>query len=69
DHRRRMIEILRISAARLRRGLPKSENGLRSVTQALRSLGRNANPAIVFADLVLTPWTKSRIAAKRRPGT
>ncbi|MHC4931371.1 MAG: hypothetical protein ACYTGV_04180, partial [Planctomycetota bacterium] len=66
DHRKRMIEILRVSAARLRRRLPESENGLRSVTQALRSLGRNANPAIVFADLALTPWTRITKAARKR---
>jgi len=58
--RRRLEEVCRVTAARLRRGLPESEGSLRRVVEALRSLVANANPSIVFADLALTPWTRNR---------
>jgi DNA polymerase-3 subunit delta' len=58
-HRRRMREVLRVAAARLRRDLPESESALRSVVDALRSLTANANAAIILADLALIPWRKS----------
>ena len=45
-------------AARLRRELPQSENVLRSVVEALGSLAANANPAILVAELALTPWKR-----------
>lgn len=59
-HRRRMQEVLRVAAARLRRGLPESESALRSVVDALRSLTANANAGIVLADLALIPWQRKR---------
>jgi hypothetical protein len=60
-HRRRVREVLRVAAARLRRGLPESESALRSVVDALRSLTANANAGIVLADLALVPWQKNRL--------
>jgi DNA polymerase-3 subunit delta' len=60
-HRRRVREVLRVAAARLRRGLPESESDLRSVVDALRSLTANANAGIVLADLALIPWQKNRL--------
>jgi len=60
-HRRRMREVLRVAAARLRRRLPESEPLLRSVVDALRSLTANANAGIVLADLALVPWQKNRL--------
>jgi len=59
-HRRRLQEVLRVAAARLRRRLPESESALRSVVDALRSLTANANAAIVLADLALIPWQRKR---------
>ena len=53
--RRRLREILSVVATRLRRELPESETLLRSVVEALGSLGSNANPGILFSELVLTP--------------
>ena len=58
EHRRRLIEIGRVAAGRLRRRLPESENVLRLLVEALGSLAANANPGIVFAELALTPWKK-----------
>jgi DNA polymerase-3 subunit delta' len=60
DQRARLAEVCRVVAARLRRELPESENVLRPVVEALRSLVSNANPSIVFAGLVLVPWTHLR---------
>jgi len=60
DQRARLSEVCRVAAARLRRGLPESEGALRPVVEALRSLSLNANPSIVFAGLVLVPWTHRR---------
>jgi DNA polymerase-3 subunit delta' len=59
-HRRRLQEVLRVAAARLRRRLPESESALRSVVDALRSLTANANAAIILADLALIPWQRKR---------
>ncbi len=59
-HRRRLQEVLRVAAARLRRRLPESESALRSVVDALGSVTANANAAIVLADLVLIPWQRKR---------
>ena len=56
DQRRRLIETLRVVANRLRARLPDSEGDLRSVLEGLGSLARNANPAMVFADLALLRW-------------
>ncbi len=60
QQRRRLIEVLRVAATRLQRRLPESECALRLVVDALGSLGANANPTIVFSELVLTPWKKTR---------
>ena len=60
DHRARLAEVCRVASARLRRGLPETESALRPVVEALRSLYSNANPSIVFAGLVLVPWTHRR---------
>jgi hypothetical protein len=57
DQRVRLVEVCRVAAARLRRRLPETEGALRPVIEALRSLLQNANPSIVFAGLVLVPWT------------
>ena len=62
-HRRRMREVLRVVAARLRRRLPESEALLRSVVDALRSLTANANAGIVLADLALLPWQEKHPAS------
>ena len=59
QHRRRLIEVLRVAATRLRRRLPGSESALRLVVDALGSLGANANLTLVFSELVLTPWKKT----------
>lgn len=56
----RLVEVCRVAAARLRRRLPETEGALRPVVEALRSLLSNANPSIVFAGLVLVPWTHRR---------
>ena len=53
DQRRRLIEVLRVVATRLRVRLPESEAPLRSVVSALGSMAANGNASIVFADLVL----------------
>jgi DNA polymerase III subunit delta' len=58
DQRERLLEVCRVAAARLRRKLPETEGALRPVVEALRSLHSNANPSIVFAGLVLVPWTQ-----------
>jgi len=58
--RTRLVEVCRVAAARLRRRLPETEGALRNVVLALRSLLSNANPSIVFAGLVLMPWTSRR---------
>ncbi len=58
--RARLVETCRVAAARLRRRLPETEGALRPVVEALRSLLGNANPSIVFAGLVLVPWTHRR---------
>jgi len=58
--RERLLEVCRVAAARLRRQLPETEGALRPVVEALRSLLSNANPSIVFAGLVLMPWTSRR---------
>jgi DNA polymerase-3 subunit delta' len=58
--RRRLEEVCRVAAARLRRELPLSEASLRPVVEALRSMRANANPSIVFTDLALTRWTRDR---------
>jgi len=55
--RARLVEVCRVAASRLRQELPESEGTLRPVIEALRSLLANANPSIVFAGLVLVPWT------------
>jgi len=60
EHRRRLIEVLAVVAARLRRRLPESEDVLREVVLSIGSLGANANPAIVFCDLALGPWKKKQ---------
>ncbi|HEX5137412.1 MAG TPA: hypothetical protein VFY93_10590 [Planctomycetota bacterium] len=60
DQRARLAEVCRVAAARLRRGLPETEGALRPVVEALRSLSSNANPSIVFAGLVILPWTHQR---------
>ncbi len=60
EQRVRLAEVCRVAAARLRRGLPESEDALRPVVEALRSLSSNANPSIVFAGLMLVPWTHRR---------
>ncbi|MHC4548161.1 MAG: hypothetical protein ACYTEZ_05225 [Planctomycetota bacterium] len=60
EHRRRLVEVLRVVAVRLRRRLPASENALRAVLDGLRSLAANANGAIVLADLALYPWKKQQ---------
>lgn len=57
DQRARLSEVCRVTCARLRRRLPETEGVLRPVVEALRSLSSNANPSIVFAGLVLIPWT------------
>jgi DNA polymerase-3 subunit delta' len=54
--RARIAEVLDVVAVRLRERLPESEGALRCVVEALGSLGRNANPGIVLADLLLHPW-------------
>ena len=64
DQRRRLSEVLRVSATRLRRSLPESEAPLRSVVAALGSMAANGNAAIVFADLVLESWKKKRKTTK-----
>ncbi len=53
DQRRRLVEVLRVVATRLRVRLPESEAPLRSVLSALGSMAANGNASIVFADLVL----------------
>lgn len=58
--RARLVETCRVAAGRLRRKLPETEGALRPVVEALRSLLQNANPSIVFAGLVLVPWTHRR---------
>ncbi|MFI5402213.1 MAG: hypothetical protein ACHQ1G_04690, partial [Planctomycetota bacterium] len=58
--RARLVETCRVAVARLRRGLPETEGVLRPVVEGLRSLLGNANPSIVFAGLVLVPWTHPR---------
>ncbi len=55
-HRRRLAEMLRITAFRLRQALPESEAPLRSVLHALRSLGDNVGGPLLMADLSLLPW-------------
>jgi len=55
-HRRRLMEIMRIAAYRLRQSLPESEAALRSVLHALRSLGDNVGGPLLMADLSLLPW-------------
>jgi len=57
--RRRLVEVGRVAAARLRRRLPESENRLRALVECLGSLGRNANPGIALADLALIPWKRT----------
>ena len=54
--RARITAVLDVVAVRLRERLPESESALRCVVEALGSLGRNANPGIVLADLLLHPW-------------
>ena len=56
EQRRRLREVLRVAASRLRPRLPESEPALRMVVEALGSLGQNANPGILFSELALTPW-------------
>jgi len=56
DHRQRLAELLRATAARVRRTLPGGEDALRSVIEALGSLAGNANPGIVFTHLALHAW-------------
>jgi len=56
DQRRRLGEVLRVTALRLRARLPESEAPLRSVVAALGSMAANGNPAIVFSDLALKFW-------------
>jgi DNA polymerase III delta prime subunit len=58
DQRRRLSEVLKVAATRLRRELPATEQPLRCVVSALGSMAANANPAIVFSDLALHPWKK-----------
>lgn len=60
EQRARLAEVCRVAAARLRRSLPETEGALRPVVEALRSLSSNANPSIVFAGLMLVPWTHRR---------
>ena len=59
DHRRRLQEILRVAATRLRRDLPDTEYALRLAVEALGSVNANANPGILFAELALTPWRRN----------
>ena len=59
EHRNRMVEVLRVVAARLRRRLPDEEGRLRLVVEALGSIQANANAPIVFSELVLDPWKKT----------
>jgi len=56
EQRRRLEEILSETAARLRPGLPGTEEALRFVVGALGSLIANANPGLLFADLALLQW-------------
>jgi DNA polymerase-3 subunit delta' len=58
--RRRLEEVCRVAATRLRRALPGAEVALRPVVEALRSMRANANPSIVFTELALTRWTRDR---------
>jgi DNA polymerase III delta prime subunit len=62
--RARISAVLEVVAVRLRDRLPESESALRCVVEALGSLGRNANPGIVLADLLLHPW-KNETLRKR----
>ena len=54
--RRRLGEVLRVAAGRLRRGLPASEGLLRAVVEAAGSLSANGSAKIVLFDLCLEPW-------------
>ena len=56
DQRARLEQVLRLSAAHLRRSLPNSEERLRLCVRALGSMADNANPSILFSELVLLPW-------------
>jgi hypothetical protein len=69
DQRRRLFEVLRVTATRLRRALPDTEEPLRWVMAALGSLAANANPAIVLSDLALRPFSgpPSDTSWKNRP--
>lgn len=60
ERRRRQAEILRVAAARARRKLPEAESVLRRLLDGLGSLSGNVNPAILFADLALTPWKRPK---------
>ncbi len=60
QQRRRMAEVLRVAATRLRRRLPEEEPALRLVVEALGSIGANANPVMVFSELALKPWKEIR---------
>jgi len=54
--RRRLGEVLRVAAGRLRRDLPATEPLLAAVVDAIGSLSANGSAKIVLSDLVLEPW-------------
>lgn len=56
DQRARLEQVLRLCAAHLRRSLPESEQRLRLCVRALGFMADNANPSILFSELVLHPW-------------
>ncbi len=58
DLRRRLGEVLRVAATRLRRDLPASEFVVRALMEGLGSLQANANPGIVMAHLVVQGWKR-----------